>query len=115
MNKNREFRDYITNDILSHLDSIKTKSMFGGYGIYWHDVFIAIIADNELYTKVNKDLKEKYKALGYYPFTYQQKNKLVELNYINVPLETIENPNAIRKRLEESYLIAIQKTGKKLA
>lgn len=112
MNKNKEFKDYITTDVLSHLDNIKTKSMFGGYGIYWHDVFIAIIADNELYTKVNKELKDKYKTLGYYPFTYQQKNKMVELNYINVPLEIIESPNAIRKRLEESYSIATQKNCK---
>ena len=107
MNKNSEFKDYVINDVLAHLDNIRTRSMFGGYGIYWHDVFVAIIAENELYTKVDKDLAKKYKVSGYYPFTYQQNEKLAELNYINVPQETLEDTNALRQRFEESYSIAL--------
>lgn len=107
MNKNSEFKDYIINDVLGHLDDIRTRSMFGGYGIYWHNIFVAIIAENELYTKVDKELAKKYKASGYYTFTYEQKDKLAELNYINVPQEILEDPIAIRQRLEESYSIAI--------
>jgi len=108
MNKNSEFKEYIVNDALHHLENIRIKAMFGGYGIYWHDVFVAIIAENELYTKVTPKLKEKYRQQGLHPFCYEQGNHgFTEMNYINVPQEILDEPQLIKERFHEAYQIAV--------
>ena len=59
-----DLKSIFLNDVLAHLGNIRARAMFGGYGIYWHDAFVALIAEGELYTKANADLKAKVFCSG---------------------------------------------------
>lgn len=103
MKKNNEFADFILYDVLGHIDGITAKKMFSGYGIFLHKKIIAIIADGELYFKADAKLKEKYKSLGQYPFTYDREGKTIEMSYMSVSGKELENCEAISMRVDESF------------
>lgn len=103
------FKDYILNDVIAFLGNVRAKAMFGGYGIYWHESFVALIADGELFTKSNAELKVKYCTLGCHPFSYAKKDgKLAEMNYMSVPEEVLEDRELLRERFSESLDLALQ-------
>jgi DNA transformation protein len=86
--------------------------MFSGYGIYLDGVIVGIIAEGEFYLKADRALAEKYKKEGLYPFTYTgHKGRAHELLYMSVPEETMEDREAIRARVLESYAVS-KRAGK---
>lgn len=109
MSRDDGFKEYILNDVLVHLGNIRARAMFGGYGIYWHDAFVALIAEGELYTKANTDLKIKYSALGCHPFSYAKSDgKITEMNYMSIDEASLEDPWMIKARFEEALDVALQ-------
>jgi DNA transformation protein and related proteins len=106
MSKDTSFVEYIIYDVLGHIPEITSRGMFSGHGIYLDSVIIALIIDGELYFKVDKELKEKYIKDGYHPFSYDRNGKMVDLAYISVTAEDLENREEIDRRVEESYQIS---------
>lgn len=107
------FKDYILNDVIAFLGNVRAKAMFGGYGIYWHESFVALIANGELFTKASPELKAKYCALGCHPFSYAKKDgKLAEMNYMSVPEDVLEDRELLRERFSESLDLALQQVKK---
>jgi len=109
MKKDTSYLEYILYDVLGHIDGITSQSMFSGWGIYKDNAIIAIITDSELYFKTNKELKEKYIHNDYHPFSYDRNGKTVNLNYMSVKAEDLENKEEIERRVEESYEVSIEK------
>ena len=60
------FRTYVE-DQLGHIVPVRTRSMFGGLGIYAGDLFFALVADDVLYLKVDEETRRTYeeRGLGY--------------------------------------------------
>ena len=69
-----EFADYILNDLLIDIEGITAKRMFRGYGIYQHGIIFALIANDELYFKVDDTNKHQYQKYHSKPFTYSRKD-----------------------------------------
>ena len=109
MAKNDSYAEYILYDVLGHIDGITSKKMFSGYGIFLDGAIVAIIADGELYFKADDKLKVKYKKLGCYPFTYDRNGKTVEMSYMSVPADVLEDKEAIKERVYESYGVSNKK------
>lgn len=74
---------------LEGLDAIRTKSMFGGYGIYSRDTFFAVIDEGRLYFRVSDETRPRYEARGMGPFAPAP--TMVMRGYYEVPLEVIED------------------------
>ncbi len=53
--------------------AMRSRAMFGGHGLYLDDVFIAIIAAERLYLKVNDSSRPRFEAAGSEPFVYDLK------------------------------------------
>ena len=102
------FVDYII-DILSEFGDIKYRRMFGGYGIYLNKIIFAIIINNEIYFKADRDLAEKYKASGSYPFYYKRDDKAISLSYWLVPSEVLEDGDHLKCWFDGSFKVAIDK------
>jgi DNA transformation protein len=83
-----EFEQFIV-DQLQELGIIDSKRMFGGYGLYLEDIFFAIIHEDRLYFKVDKESKQKYVDAGMHPFQPSQKQTLK--SYYEVPASVIED------------------------
>ncbi len=114
MPKDSSYMEYIVGDVLGHISGITAKSMFGGWGIYQDGVIIGIIVDGELYLKATKELVEKYKKEGLYPFTYSKGDgKKYEMAYVSVPLDVLEDREKINDRIQESYKISSSAKMKK--
>jgi DNA transformation protein len=104
MARDEGFAEYITQDILGHIDGISRKVLFSGYGIYLDGVIVGFIIDGTFYTKTNKELNEKYKNEGCEPFQYERPDyKIVTMPYISVSIEVLEDREKISDRIYESF------------
>jgi len=55
--------------------------MFGGFGTFLDGLMFSLIADNDLYLKVDAENRPDYEAAGSYPFTYEGKSKPDWMSY----------------------------------
>jgi DNA transformation protein len=79
-------------ELLGSLGQVRVKRMFGGHGMYVYDVFIAIVADEELYLKVDAQTRPAFEAAGCHPFVYDKTGQAVALGYWSAPGEATESP-----------------------
>lgn len=94
----KAFHDYVINDLFHHVEGITSRAMFGGYGIYQHGVFFALIAQDTLYFRVNEQTRPEYEARGSEPFHYLAKdNKQVTITYWEVPSDVMEDPDMLQE------------------
>ena len=90
-------------DLLSPLGTVRTRAMFGGHGVYVDEVFMAIIADDTLWFKVDDCNRADYEALGYGPFKPFD-DQAMTMSYHEVPAEVLDDRLAVvawgRKAIE---------------
>lgn len=78
-------------DLLRPVGLPQAKRMFGGHGIYLDGLFIAIVADDQLFLKADAATRAAFEAAGCQPFTYLARGKTMQMNYWSVPAETMES------------------------
>lgn len=106
MKKSTEFHDYIVYDVLGWLDGISSRAMFGGYSIYKDGKIFAIIADGELYFKVDENTVADFKKLGSSQFTYTKKNgKKYAMNYWLLSEEIMEDKEKLELWIDSALRI----------
>jgi len=79
-------------ELLQPLGQPRAKRMFGGYGLYLDDLFIAIIADEQLFLKADAATRAAFEAAGCERFTYLARGKLTQMDYWMAPPEAMESP-----------------------
>lgn len=79
-------------ELLAPLGSLRSRRMFGGYGIYVDDLFIAIIAFEQLYLKADAQTRPQFERAGCAPFQYERDGKTATLGYFVAPEEAMESP-----------------------
>ncbi len=104
----RDYLEYIL-DLLSHCDSITSRAMFGGYGMYKNGVIFGIIANDELYFKVDQSNIELYKKYQSEAFTFKAKGRVSKMSYWKVPLLVMEDEAQLKNWLDQSYNISLKK------
>ena len=79
-------------ELLAPLGAARSRRMFGGHGLYVDDLFVAIIANDRLYLKVDVHTRPRFEAAGCEPFVYEGKGRSVAMGYFSAPEEAIESP-----------------------
>ena len=79
-------------ELLAALGAVRSRSMFGGFGLYVDDLFIAIIAFDRLYLKVDDTSRERFAAAGCQPFVYDAQGKSMTMGYWTAPDEALDSP-----------------------
>ncbi|MBL8342693.1 MAG: TfoX/Sxy family protein [Rubrivivax sp.] len=79
-------------ELLATLGPVRSRRMFGGHGLYARDLFVALIAFDRLYLKVDARTEASFVAAGCQPFIYEGKGKPVRMSYWTVPDEAMESP-----------------------
>jgi DNA transformation protein len=79
-------------EMLAPLGALRSRRMFGGWGIYVDDYFIAIIAFDQLYLKADAQTRPEFLAAGCAPFQYEREGQLMTLGYFVAPEEAMESP-----------------------
>ncbi|MFC1969853.1 TfoX/Sxy family protein [Chloroflexota bacterium] len=105
MKRTSEYLEYVM-EKLSPLGQIKSRAMFGGYGIFHEGVMFALIADDNLYFKVNESNRDDYQKAGSQPFPHG-------MSYWEVPAEVLEDNSKLPIWAESSLAIAHDLARKK--
>ena len=99
-------------ELLSAVGRIRARAMFGGHGLYCDDYFIAIVAEGELYLKVDEQSRAAFDRAGSRPFTFEAKGKVAEMKYCSAPDEALESPQQMRPWAERALAAALRQPGK---
>ena len=106
-----DFVDYIK-ELMAPMGEVRSKRMFGGYGIYINDLFCAIISDDCLYFKVDDDNQAQFTAAGSTPFTYEKKGgETQSLRYYRAPDEALDNPSEMARWASLGMAAALRKAA----
>ena len=97
---------------LSHNSPILTKRMFGGVGIYADGLFFAVIANDQLYFKVDDTNRQDYIEAGMEPFRPFDGDR--PMKYWEVPVQVLEDLDQLKVWQDKSIVVAQHaKKGKK--
>lgn len=75
---------------LSSLGEITSRAMFGGHCLYCHGVVFALVADDELYLKVDDVNRPEFEAAGLKPFRPFPDQDVV-MQYYPAPAEMFDS------------------------
>jgi len=105
-----QFLEYVLSEVLSGIDGVSSRAMFGGYGIYKEGVIFAIIADEQLYFKVDETNRKDYEQYDSHPFIYSQgKHKSTTMSYWELPADIQEDRGEIAKWVDKSYQVSLSR------
>ena len=97
---------------LSDVRQIVTKRMFGGVGIYSDGTFFAVIDNDTLFFKADEMLATRYRDRGMPQFTPVPGAQPIA-GYYQVPLDVLEDADALAKWAKDSIGIAGKKPVKR--
>lgn len=94
---------------LQGLGPVLAKRMFGGHGLYLHDVMFALIAWDTLYLKVDEINRPAYDQRGLGPFSYAtQQGRSATLSYCEAPPEGLDDPGTLLSWASDAYAAALR-------
>lgn len=83
-------------ELLAPVGAVHGKRMFGGYGLYVDDVFVAIIVGDTLYLKADAETQARFQAAGCSRFEYTARGKQHALGFWTVPAEALDAPSRMQ-------------------
>lgn len=87
------FLDFVLEQ-LTPLNGLRSKRMFGGYGLYFGEVFFGIVYDGRLYFKTHQDTLPEY--LAHHTDVFAPSEKQILKNYREVPADILEDSERLR-------------------
>jgi TfoX/Sxy family transcriptional regulator of competence genes len=104
--KSSPFLEYILYDIFGEHEPITTRVMMGAHVLYYEGKTFAIVENDELYFKGNKELMSWYLERGGKQFSYQKEGKVAHLFYFYVPPEVYEDKESREEWLGVALSVA---------
>lgn len=91
MPSTKAFRDRMVGRLLP-VGPVEARPMFGGFGLYLDGLMFALIAHDRLYFKADDGNRQDFIAAGSAPFSYQGRNRPIELSYYEIPAAVLDDP-----------------------
>ena len=98
MNASPEYLNFVL-EKLSPIGDIKSRAMFGGYGIFHEGLMFALISEDTLYFKVNETNRAIYKRAQSEPFPRG-------ISYWELPTDVLEENTKLHEWANISIGIA---------
>lgn len=96
-------------ELLAPLGVARARRMFGGYGLYVDEVFVALIADERLYMKADDASRAAFERAGCEPFAYSRSDRsAVTLGYWSAPEQALDSPRAMESWARLSLAAALR-------
>ena len=102
-----EFIEHL-HEVFEKFGPIHARRMFGGYGIYHGDLMFALVADDELYLKADKQSANWFEALGLKQFEYDKKGKMITMSYYAAPEEIFGDRDSAWEWANRAYQAALR-------
>lgn len=101
-----EFVHFVV-ESLQPLGPVIAKRMFGGHGIFLHDLMFALVAWDTLYFKADDVNRPAFEEKGLEPFTYNnQRGRPAKMSYFEAPPEELEDPDLLSVWGKEAFAAA---------
>lgn len=103
-----EFVHFVVEGLQS-LGPVSAKRMFGGHGLFMHDVMFGLIAWDTLYFKVDEINRPDYDTRGLGPFAYvSQQGKSTTMSYCEAPPEGLDDSVILKRWANDAYAAALR-------
>lgn len=99
-------------DRLGLVGSVTARRMFGGVGIYCEGTFFALIDDDTLYFRVDKESVNVYRDEGMQQFRPFGEDSYA-MNYYSVPERVLEDNQTLFEWMNQAVLAARKKKVRK--
>lgn len=107
-----EYRAFVE-ELLEPLGAVRSRRMFGGLGLFRHDLMFALVADEVIYFKVDAENLNRFETAGGRPFVYAGKERATRMSYWTLPDEELEEPERLLSWAQEGYAAALRAASKK--
>ena len=108
----RDFVAYVV-ESMQILGAVYSKRMFGGHGVYLDGLMFALIADNNLYFKVDAQTKPAFETRGLAAFTFMRKGKEIKMSYYQSPEDVLDNEESMSHWANMAHAVAVRAANKK--
>lgn len=81
--------------LLTTLGKVKSRSMFGGFGIFIDDTMFALVVNDQLHLRADDKSVKQFKSLGLEPYVYAKRGFPVITKYFALPNEYWEDTTHI--------------------
>ena len=97
-----DFHDWVLGDVFQSVPHIRSRKMFGAWGVYSGTAFFSIIDTNVVYIKNLGSVSDILTEAGGKPFTWRSKDGEVHtMNYTSIPDDRLEDAQFVVRVLRE--------------
>jgi DNA transformation protein len=111
MSVSPSFRTFVIEQLSRVRKDIRTRSMFGGVGIYAGELFFALIDEDLVYFKVDDTNRSTFENRGMRPFMPGGEGGEV-MQYYQVPEDVLEDVEELRSWMEGAIDVAQRKKSR---
>lgn len=91
-----EYRAFVE-DVMAPLGPVTTRRMFGGLGVFYRGVMFALVAQEQLFLKVDDDTRAAFEDAGSGPFSYLRGDQPFALkSYYRLPDAVLDDEDEMR-------------------
>ncbi len=81
--------------LFEQLGRVKSRSMFGGFGIFIDDAMFALVVKDQLHIRADEQSSKTFQQQGYEPYVYKKRGFPVVTKYFALPDDSWDNPEQI--------------------
>ncbi|MDE1238997.1 TfoX/Sxy family DNA transformation protein [Vibrio aestuarianus] len=94
--------------LFEQFGQVKSRSMFGGFGIFVDDTMFALVVNDKLHIRADDVSTERFVQQGYEPYVYKKRGFPVVTKYFALPDNCWNNPQQILRDASVALEIAKQ-------
>jgi DNA transformation protein len=100
-------------EVFADFGELEPRRMFGGYGMYYDDIMIGLVADESLYLKTDDVSAPEFEEWELQQFEYHRHDKVIPMSYYMAPDIVFDNRQAAVEWGQRAYEAAIRSRKKK--
>jgi DNA transformation protein len=100
-------------ELLVSVGAVRVRRMFGGWGLYVDDLFVALVFDDRLFLKADALTAAAFDEAGSVAFEYRSAGRDVSLGYRSAPPGAMESPDQMRDWAERAVAAALRSRARR--
>ncbi len=95
-------------DVFVMFGAVRSRRMFGGYGIYHDNLMFGLVADDVLYLKADEESLAAFAKQALKPFEYEKNGKKMKMSYYMAPEVIFDDPEEAREWAVRAFEAALR-------
>ncbi|MFC1944713.1 TfoX/Sxy family protein [Chloroflexota bacterium] len=107
MTTKNDFMVYLM-ESLEHIGHVKSRAMFGGFGIFKDNTMFGLVDNDTFYLKVDEENRHDFESRGLKPFTYRRGNKEYAMSYYQAPEDALDDIEVLSQWVQRAIDTAVR-------